>query len=123
MNKPTRVAVLTMAILAAGGAGVLAGLKVAAEIAFRNSILEAAQEVWTLERFRSISCRTPSPEEAEWMKLVIQSKENLLLDPEYRKWIDGDRTVQNYKHRVEALRRGRLPTTPSPEGNAVTPQP
>jgi hypothetical protein len=107
MRKPARVVVVVLAISAAAAAGFVVGMEVANELALRRSLLQAAEDTWILERFRSIVGPYTAERDREWMELMIGAKEGILLRPEYRRRVEGDATIRNLKDRVQRLRQSR----------------
>jgi hypothetical protein len=116
MKRATRTVLVILALLATGGLCFRAGIEVASEVSLRNALLDAAENVWVLERIRSVSCPMISGKEREWMDLMIRSKEGLLLHPEYLKRIEADPMVRNLRERTAKLRSERRPEA-SPEVN------
>jgi len=121
MKKTTRTGLLTLAFLATGALGFRAGIEVASRLALRNSLLEAAQDVWVLERMRSLSCQSVSAKEAQWIELMIKAREDLLLQPAYRERIESDAMIRDLRDRTEKLRRERnVAAPPPPEAKSVS---
>jgi hypothetical protein len=111
MNRPVRLILAVVMILGAAALGFMGGLRMAAEFAHRHTISDAAQEVWVLERFRSIA-RQPTPEEADWMNQMIQARENIVRDSSTEPWVAHDKTLQEFRRRTEDLRRKRQEKAP-----------
>jgi len=121
MKKATRTGLLTVAFLATGALGFRAGIEVASRHALRNSLLEAAQDVWALERMRSLSCQSVSDRESQWIELMIRAREDLLLQPAYREQIESDTMIRDLRDRTEQVRRERnVAAPPPPEAKSVS---
>lgn len=122
MRKATRIGLLTLAFLVTGALGFRAGIEVASRHALQNSLLEAAQDVWVLERMRSLSGQPVSAKDSEWMELMITTREDLLLQPAYRERIESDAMIRDLRDRTEKVRRERnVAAPPPPEANPVSP--
>jgi len=121
MRKATRIGLLTLAFLVTGALGFRAGIEVASRHALQNSLLEAAQDVWVLERMRSLSCQSVSAKEVQWIELMIRAREDLLLQPAYKERIEGDRMIRDLRDRTEKVRRERnVAAPPPPEAKPVS---
>jgi hypothetical protein len=121
MKKATRTGLLILAFLATGALGFRAGIEVDSRLALRNSLLAAAQDVWVLERMRSLSCQSVSAKEAQWVELMIKAREDLLLQPAYRERIESDAMIRDLRDRTEKVRRERnVATPPPPEAKSVS---
>lgn len=107
MRKSIRITLVVVLVLASGVAGLFGGIVLNEKMSLQASLLEAAQDVWVLERFRSISCTAPSPNEVQWMNLMIESREQLLLHPEFKERIEGDRMIQSLRDRTAKIRSER----------------
>jgi hypothetical protein len=121
MRKAIRVGLLILAFVATGALAFRAGIEVAARNALRNSLLTAAQDVWVLERMRSVSCQTVSAKEAVWIELMIKASEDPLLQPAYRELVEGDTMIRDLRDRTEKVRRERnVAAPPPPEAKPVS---
>jgi hypothetical protein len=107
MRKSIRITLVVVLVLASGVAGLFGGIVLNEKMSLQASLLEAAQDVWVLEKFRSISCTTPSPNEVQWMNLMIESREQLLLHPEFKERIESDRMIQSLRVRTAKIRSER----------------
>ena len=110
MGKPSRVLLAVFGLIVALAIGFVGGMEIANELALRRSLLEAAEDTWILERFRSAAGPHASPSDATWMELMIKAKEGILLYPEYRRRLESDRAIQDFRDRTARLRQSRLRT-------------